>query len=48
MKTTIDSLSKEVARAQVYVERARSADLARAQADNLANELTLPAGPKGA
>ena len=48
MKVTIDSLSKEVARAQVYVERARSADVARAQADNLSSELTLPAGPKGA
>jgi uncharacterized protein YaaN involved in tellurite resistance len=48
MKTTVDSLQKEVARAQVYVDRARSADLARAQADTLSSELTLPAGPKGA
>lgn len=48
MKTTVDSLQREVSRAQVYVERARSADLARAQADNLSNELTLPAAPKGA
>jgi uncharacterized protein YaaN involved in tellurite resistance len=48
MKVTIDSLSKEVVRAQVYVDRARSTDLARAQANNLASELTLPAAPKGA
>jgi uncharacterized protein YaaN involved in tellurite resistance len=48
MKTTIDSLSKEVARAQVYVERARSAELAQAQANGLVNELSLPPSQTGA
>src|SRR4051812_1688225 len=42
MKQTIESLSREVARAQVHVERARSAELAQARADNLVNELSLP------
>jgi uncharacterized protein YaaN involved in tellurite resistance len=48
MKTTIDSLSKEISRAQVYVERARAAELAQAKADTLPNELSLPASPGGA
>ena len=48
MRVTIDNLTKEVARAQVYLERARSADLAQAKADGLANELSLPAGRQGA
>jgi uncharacterized protein YaaN involved in tellurite resistance len=48
MKTTVDSLSKEIGRAQDYVERARSADLARAKADNLTGELSLPASEGGA
>jgi hypothetical protein len=47
MKTTIDSLSKEIARAQVYVERARSAELAQARSNQLASELALPTGPAG-
>jgi uncharacterized protein YaaN involved in tellurite resistance len=42
MRQTIDSLSREVARAQVYVERARSAELAQARTDGLVNELSLP------
>ena len=42
MKKTIDSLSKEVARAQEHVERARSSELAAARADGLVNELSLP------
>jgi uncharacterized protein YaaN involved in tellurite resistance len=42
MKTTIDSLTKEVTRAQDYVERARAADLARARAEDLTGELALP------
>ena len=42
MKTTIDSLSKEINRAQDYVERARSADVARARAEDLTGELVLP------
>jgi uncharacterized protein YaaN involved in tellurite resistance len=42
MKKTIDSLSREVARAQVLGERARSAELAQARADGLVNELSLP------
>ena len=47
MRKTIDSLSAEVARAQVYVERARTAELAQANADSLESELSLPAIPKG-
>jgi uncharacterized protein YaaN involved in tellurite resistance len=42
MKTTIDALSKEVARAQVHVERARTAELAQARTTVLENELALP------
>ncbi len=48
MKKTIDSLSEEVARARVYVERARAAELALADAENLGSELTLPKGGEGA
>ncbi|MDQ3809717.1 MAG: toxic anion resistance protein [Chloroflexota bacterium] len=44
MRKTIDTLSAEVARAQQYVERARSAELAQARANALVSELTLPAG----
>jgi uncharacterized protein YaaN involved in tellurite resistance len=42
MKTTIDSLSREVTRAQDYVARARAADVARARAEDLTGELALP------
>jgi uncharacterized protein YaaN involved in tellurite resistance len=42
MRKTIDTLSTEVARAQKYVERARTAELAQANAETLANELALP------
>jgi uncharacterized protein YaaN involved in tellurite resistance len=48
MRKTIDSLTTEVARAQQYVERARSAELAQARANGLVSELTLPASPEGA
>ncbi len=48
MKTTIDSLSKEIARAQSYVERARAAELAQARANGLVSELSLPASGGGA
>jgi uncharacterized protein YaaN involved in tellurite resistance len=48
MKKTIDTLSREVARAQVYVERARTAELAQARANGLVNELSLPASQVGA
>lgn len=48
MQATIDTLSKEVARAQVYVERARSSELAQVQANGLVNELSLPASQTGA
>jgi uncharacterized protein YaaN involved in tellurite resistance len=44
MKKTIDSLTKEIAQAQTYVERARSAELAQARANGLVSELSLPAG----
>lgn len=42
MKKTIDNLSSEITKAQNYVERARTAELAQANADNLASELALP------
>jgi uncharacterized protein YaaN involved in tellurite resistance len=42
MKTTIDALSKEVARAHTHVERARAAELAALQADTLEHDLVLP------
>jgi uncharacterized protein YaaN involved in tellurite resistance len=45
MRKTIDTLSTEVARARVYVERARAAELAQARANGLESELSLPAGP---
>jgi len=48
MRKTIDSLSSEVARAQEYVERARSAELAQSRANGLVSELTLPASGQGA
>ena len=48
MRKTIDSLSTEVARAQEYVDRARSAELAQARANGLVSELTLPASGQGA
>lgn len=47
MRKTIDSLSTEIARAQVYVERARSAELAQSNADRLEGELSLPASREG-
>ncbi len=47
MKTTIDSLSKEIARAHGYVERARAAELAQARANGLVSELALPASGGG-
>jgi uncharacterized protein YaaN involved in tellurite resistance len=48
MRKTIDSLTGEVAKAQQYVERARSAELAQARANGLVSELTLPASGQGA
>jgi uncharacterized protein YaaN involved in tellurite resistance len=48
MRKTIDSLSAEVARAQVYVDRSRSAELAQAHTNSLVSELTLPASSQGA
>jgi uncharacterized protein YaaN involved in tellurite resistance len=48
MRKTIESLSGEVARAQQYVERARSAELAQTRANGLVSELTLPARDQGA
>jgi uncharacterized protein YaaN involved in tellurite resistance len=49
MRKTIDSLSAEVARAQKYVERSRSAELAQARASGLVStELTLPTSGQGA
>jgi uncharacterized protein YaaN involved in tellurite resistance len=48
MRKTIDTLSAEIARAQVHVERARSAELAQSRANGLVAELTLPASGQGA
>jgi uncharacterized protein YaaN involved in tellurite resistance len=48
MRKTIDALSNEVGRAQVYIERAKSAEIASARANGLVNELTLPASEQGA
>jgi uncharacterized protein YaaN involved in tellurite resistance len=48
MAATIDTLSREVARSQTYVERARAAELAEAQATGLVNELALPGSKAGA
>jgi uncharacterized protein YaaN involved in tellurite resistance len=48
MRKTIDSLSLEVHRAQAYVERARTSELAQARASGLVSELTLPASGQGA
>jgi uncharacterized protein YaaN involved in tellurite resistance len=48
MRKTIDALSTEVGRAQVYIERAHSAELASARANGLVSELTLPASQQGA
>jgi uncharacterized protein YaaN involved in tellurite resistance len=42
MRKTIDGLSKEVSRAQEYVERARTAELAQARTNGLVSELSLP------
>ncbi|HVC32347.1 MAG TPA: toxic anion resistance protein [Chloroflexota bacterium] len=47
MRKTIDSLSAQVTRAQVYVERARAAELAQVNADGLASELALPGSKEG-
>jgi uncharacterized protein YaaN involved in tellurite resistance len=48
MRKTIDTLTTEISRAQEYVERARSAELAQARANGLVSELTLPASNQGA
>ena len=48
MRKTIDSLSAEIARAQDFVARARTAELAQARANGLVSELTLPASGQGA
>jgi len=47
MKVTVDSLSKEVKRAEAYVERARTAELADAGTHGLASELSLPTSSPG-
>ncbi|MDE3074793.1 MAG: toxic anion resistance protein [Chloroflexota bacterium] len=47
MRKTIDALSAEVAKAQVYIERARAEDSARAGTESLASELSLPGGRTG-
>jgi uncharacterized protein YaaN involved in tellurite resistance len=47
MRKTISTLSTEVAKAQVYVERARSSEAVQANAERLAGELSLPTGKQG-
>ena len=48
MKTTVNTLSTEIQKAQTYVERARTAEIGQAQAASLTrgtgNELALPGG----
>jgi hypothetical protein len=41
MRKTIDALSGQVSRAQVYIDRARQAELTQASAETLAGELQL-------
>lgn len=48
MRKTIDTLSAEISRAETFVERARTAELAQARANGLVSELTLPASGQGA
>ena len=47
MQKTVEVLSGEIAKAQVHVERARTAELAQARANGMLDELTLP-GAKAA
>jgi uncharacterized protein YaaN involved in tellurite resistance len=42
MRKSIDALSTEVAKAKVYLDRARTSELAQANAQQLASELVLP------
>jgi hypothetical protein len=44
MQRTIESLSGEIDKAQVYVERARRAEIGQAQAAAITGELNLPEG----
>jgi uncharacterized protein YaaN involved in tellurite resistance len=48
MRKTIDVLSGEIARSQSYLERARTAELAQARANDLVGELSLPGNGQGA
>lgn len=47
MKKTIDTLSKEVTRAQGYIERAHTAELNQARTQELVGELVVPPGREG-
>lgn len=47
MRKTVETLSGEIARAQTFVERARSAELAQARANGIVSELTLPNSQTG-
>ncbi|HLG51035.1 MAG TPA: toxic anion resistance protein [Chloroflexota bacterium] len=47
MQQTIQGLSVEVEKARAYIERARSSEFARVQADQLDEELQLPAAAEG-
>jgi hypothetical protein len=46
MRTTVNTLSGEIQKAQTYMERARTAEVGQAQAAALtgSSELTLPGG----
>jgi uncharacterized protein YaaN involved in tellurite resistance len=47
MQRTIDTLSGEIDKAKVYVERSRRAEIGQAQAAALTNDLQLPEGRRG-
>lgn len=48
MRKTVDTLAAEISRAQTFVERARSAELAQARANGIVSDLTLPGTHQGA
>lgn len=47
MKKTVDSLSQEVGKAQVYADRAKAAEVGQLSADRLSNELLIEPAKEG-
>jgi uncharacterized protein YaaN involved in tellurite resistance len=47
MRTTVNTLSTEITKAQTYMERARTSEVGQAQAAALTGELSLPGGEPG-